>query len=164
MSNPQWTIAWTGGLGWSFYPYGDVYSLIPRWEEWHSVTGRVVDPAEELNRFELIAKQEAADSFFVCQLGDFTDPDNPVIPDVIPVFSSRVWLQYGFTENKTLSPDYVIDDVTGLWNGKVVVTIPLAVRRWIGPDRVAEFVVDWWPEDTPDDVSRFAHGTLVTRL
>jgi hypothetical protein len=163
MSYPQYTIATMGGLGWSFWPYGDVYSLVPKWHEWHSVTGRVIEPGEEQNRFELVARRDAQDAFFVVQVGDFTDPASPVIPVGTPAFSSRVWLPFGFYETKTLLPDWVQDDITGLWNGKVAVTIPLDVRQWIGEDQVAEFVIDWWPTDAVNDIHRFAHGTIVVR-
>src|SRR5213596_3351296 len=107
MSYPQYTIALTGGLGWSFWPYGDVYSLIPKWKEWHSVTGRAISPDEEENRFELVARKNSQDSFFVVQVGDFTDPSNPIIPLATPAFTSRVWLPFGYGEDRALDVDYV---------------------------------------------------------
>lgn len=163
MSNPQWSIAWTGGLGWSFYPYGDVYSLTPKWHEWHSVTGKVILPEEEENRYELVASKDADNVWFSILVGDFTDPDNPVIPDTTPVFKSQIVLPYGFGETREFQVDHVVDDITAEWTGEVIVTVPKTVRQWIGPDRVADFVIDWWPTGAADQFSRFAYGTLVVR-
>lgn len=164
MSYPQYTIALMGGLGWSFWPYGDVYSLVPKWDEWHAPSGEVTSADEESNRLELVGKWNAPETFFTLYIADETDPTLPVVPAVTPVFSSRVWKDFGWqSDERSFDIAWVQDDITLAWTGDVKVSISSALKTWIGVNNLVRFAIDWWPSTTPNDIMRTAYGTLVLR-
>lgn len=163
MSNPQFTVAFTGGLGWTFYPYGDTYSLDPKWGEWHSTTGTVVQPEEEDNRFDVIGRVVSPEMYFVLNIQDYQDPTDPEAFITEPVFKTRIWKDFGFSENKEFEVFWVSNDETGLWTGDIKIVVPQAVRNWLGPDQLANYTIDWWPQEDSNDITRCAYGELVLR-
>jgi hypothetical protein len=160
VSYPQYS---TGGLGWAFWPSSDRYSLIPKWSEWHGISGKVAHPEEESNRYTLVAHY-TGEAYFLIDV-KYYDPDleEYVVPDGTAVFEGKVSLPFGFNKTWDLTVDAVVDDVTDLWTGEVLVRVPQAVREAIGPGTVADFYVDWWPSEEPNDRTRIAYGTVVLR-
>lgn len=152
-----------GVSSWAYWPVSDRYSLIPKWEEWYSISGVAYEREEEDHRYSLVGRIDAPDVFFVVSVKDNTDPDNPVVPVGTPVFRSSITLREGFTDSRTLLVDTVVDDVTSEWTGDVKIAVPLVVRQWMGAGRVADFVVDMWMVASPNSITRIAFGDMVMR-
>lgn len=159
MSYPQYS---TGGLGWAFWPSSDRYSLVPKWDEWHGISGKVVHPEEESNRYTLVASAHGEAYFLVTVM--YNDDDlGPVVPGGTPVFDGKAAVPFGFNKSWALTVDAVVDDVTALWTGEVLVRLPQEMRDELGVGTVADFYVDWWPEEEPNDRTRISYGTMVLR-
>ncbi|MBA2389114.1 MAG: hypothetical protein H0V67_02555 [Geodermatophilaceae bacterium] len=157
MSNPQGS---SGGWGWTFWPSSDIYQLTPKWSEGKSISGKVLYPEEEPNRFSLKGRYNSEPSFFVIDLAQ-AESDDLLPPVGTPVFTSRIWLGHGFSESRQFAFETIMDSVTGLWNGEVKISTPTAVQKWMGVDRVAEFTVDFWLTQAPTEITRVAYGDLV---
>jgi hypothetical protein len=153
--------------GWSFWPVGDFYQLFPKWDEWFSVTGNVIHSDDEKNRYELVAAYEGPDPYFVLQVTE-DDPATTgieiAVPTGTPQFSVRAWFTHGFGSEATPTVDLVVDDDDPeLWTGKFKISFPSAFRQWAGVGRVVNFSFDFWPQESPYDRVRLAHGTVVFR-
>ncbi len=159
MSFPQYVTVMTP---WGFFPVSDVYSVIPKWEESHAVTGDVIYDEDAPNAYALVADHDAANVDFVIEMRDNTDPDNPVPPADTAEVSSALWMTEGWHEERPLPTELVLDDAD-VWTGDIKVSIPLAIRQWIGIYQCAKFVVDVVLPDEPDRPYRMAYGTVSVR-
>lgn len=159
--------------GWAYWPISDYYSLVPKWEESHSITGVPVNPDEEPNRYDLVAGYHGEPPFLIVKLTE----DNPETEDVVeeavpagtPLLSGRVWVPEGFATEYPLTLDLVTDDLDEdpetdeTWNGEIRILFPEVARRAIGPNRVANFVFDLGFVEDPYVSIRLAFGTVVFR-
>jgi hypothetical protein len=158
VSAPQYVTVMTP---WGFFPVGDVYSVVPKWEEWHSVTSNVVYDDDAPNYYAIIADLEAPETNFVITMMDTTDPDNPVPPAPSATVQATVWQMEGWQEERLLTTTLVMNGNT--WNGDIKVVIPLAIREWIGLHQCAKFNVDVTLSTEPDRPYRMAYGTVAVR-
>ena len=157
--------------GWAYWPVSDVYQITPKWEEWHSVTGKVIHPNDETNRYALVANWEGTEPYIILTLTQ-DDPDTRVVeadvPTGVPSFRSSIAPSYGWSTSLPLLVEQVVEDDLDdegdeVWTGKIKVNFTEAVRALLGYDRTGEFCIDMWFEETPDTRLRIAFGTLVFR-
>lgn len=165
MGNPQWVTVMTP---FGFYPIGEVYSVIPKWDEWHSVTQWVANPLDAPNRYSIIGSFEDDVVSFTLSLRDTTDEDNPVPPSVDVTVANRVWLQDGFVDERGFDIEPVMTepltlDEEPVWTGDIRVVMSRALRTWLGVQRPARFSIDVIFSDDLETTVRIAYGTLVLR-
>lgn len=159
MSSPQYVTVMTP---WGFFPVSDVYSVIPKWEESHAVTGDVVYDDDAPNYYAIVADLGATETHFVIGMTDMSDPDNPVPPAGTATVEAAVWQTEGWQEVREL-PATLLADVDEVWTGDIMIVIPLDVRQWIGLHQCAKFMVDVILSTEPDRPYRMAYGTIAVR-
>jgi hypothetical protein len=159
VSYPQYVTVMTP---WGFFPVSDVYSVVPKWEESHSVTGDVVYEEDAPNYYAIVADLGATETSFVISIMNTTDPDNPVPPSDTATVESSIWQLEGWQEIKSL-PTTLILDTDNDWTGDIKVVIPLDIRQWIGLHQCARFNVDVVLPFEPDRPYRMAYGTVAVR-
>jgi hypothetical protein len=147
---------------WGFYPVGDVYSVVPKWEESHAVTAEVIYDDDAPHAYALVCDLGEIEASFTVEMRDMTDPDNPVPPADTAEVTSTAWRMEGWQEERPLVSTLVLDDV-GVWTGDIKTVIPLDVRQWIGLQQCAKFSVDVVLSDEPDRAYRMAYGTVGVR-
>lgn len=157
--------------GWSYWPVSDYYSLTPKWDESHSVTGEVVYAADEQNRYALVASWFGDEPYFILTVTE-DDPETTEveedIPYGVPILTGRIWVPNGWAKEYPLQIDLVVedeldDDGNEVWTGDVRVLFTDAVRQAVWYDRVAKFVVDLTFEGSTAAAIRLAFGEAVFR-
>lgn len=166
----QYTFASSYG---GFWPVGDVYSMEPKWRELHTDTDRTVDQSEEANRLELVGDLGASDIFFVIQLRDLSDPDNPQAPSEEPEIQDVVRLgRDGWNRTFIFDKEFVyetpepvdeFDEPEPVWTGDIKLRVTPEMQASMGEGQIADFTIDAvFPSDIPER-RRVAYGTLVLR-
>jgi hypothetical protein len=147
---------------WGFFPVGDVYSTVPKWEESHAVTADVIYDDDAPNYYALVCDLGATESSFTITMLDTSDPDNPVPPADTATVESTVWTTEGWQESRPLESTLLLDTDQD-WTGDIKTVIPLEVREWIGLHQCVKFMLDVILPTEPERPYRMAYGTVAVR-